>query len=108
MADTGLVVPLITAIAAVTGYLITARVGKSGSREVALINELQEELAKERDAREKLTARVDDLFNRIQILATVNTLWEIHSTHLEAQIISFGETPTPRPPALTRKPKEEN
>lgn len=102
MTGSEFVVPLISAVAAILGYLITARVGKSGSREVALINELQEELVQERNERKKLEIRVDDLFTKVQILATYNTLWEIHSTQLEAQIIAGGGIPLARPPQLIR------
>ena len=97
----GQITALITGAFLIIGYFITARVGKTGSREINLINELQEQVKSEQDARRSLSARVDELFARVNSLMTRDVLWEIHATRIENQVTTLGGTPLPRPTELT-------
>ena len=99
MSEAQITAAIIGAFAAF-GYYITARIGKTGSREINLINELQEQLKAEQDARRTLSIRVDELFTKVNALLTRDVLWEIHSARVEAQVINLGGTPISRPMEL--------
>lgn len=99
MSEAQITAAIIGAFAAF-GYYITARIGKTGSREINLINELQEQLTAEQDARRTLSVRVDELFAKVNALLTRDVLWEIHSARIEAQVINLGGTPVSRPREL--------
>ena len=99
MSEAQITAAIIGAFAAF-GYYITARIGKTGSREINLINELQEQLKAEQDARRTLSVRVDELFTKVNALMTRDVLWEIHSARVEAQVINLGGTPISRPMEL--------
>ena len=103
MAPSQLETAILGGIFMVIGYFVTARVTKSGSREVAIIERLESDLNEERSARKELDVRVERLFNQVQLLITRDTLWEIHSSRLENQIIASGDVPAPRPTMLTNK-----
>ena len=99
MSEAQITTAIIGAFAAI-GYYITARIGKTGSREINLINELQEQLKAEQDARRTLSIRVDELFTKVNALLTRDVLWEIHATRIEAQVVNLGGTPVSRPREL--------
>lgn len=96
---------ILTAILSFAGIVIAAvvaaRVGKAGTRENALIDQLQEDLKSERGEREKLAVRVDELFTKVQTLIVRESLWEMHATRVEAQVEALGGTPVMRPSALS-------
>ena len=97
----GQITALIVGILAVVGYYVTARIGKTGAREINLINELQEQLKSEQEERRSLGRRVDELYQQVNSLMTRDVLWGIHVARIEAQLVNLGGTPIPRPAELT-------
>ena len=87
--------------------LIAARVGKAGSRENALIDQLQEQVQLEAEARQRLEERVDKMdaelaslrMERVQ-LAIIRDTAMGHIDSLEVQVVNLGGIPLTRPRIL--------
>ena len=87
--------------------LIAARVGKAGSRENALIDQLQEQVQLEAEARQRLEDRVNKMeaelsslrMERVQ-LAIIRDTAMVHIDSLEGQIVNLGGIPLTRPRIL--------
>ena len=107
--ETQVLVTALTAIGTIIGVFLTARLGKSGSREINIINELQEEVKNSRERSDALEKRVEELFNKVQKFLTRDALWEIHANRLELQVVDLGGIPHPRPFVLApvKQAKEE-
>ena len=87
--------------------LIAARVGKAGSRENALIDQLQEQLDREAEARRQLEERVTkmetelDRLRRERVqLAIIRDTAMVHIDSLEVQVVNLGGIPLTRPRIL--------
>ena len=86
---------------------VVARVSKPGTRENAIIDQLQQDLGAERSEREKMSARLDSQQGQIENLATQvsrllhrDLLWDFHATRVEGQVEQLGGTPYARPLGL--------
>ena len=87
--------------------LIAARVGKAGSRENQLIDQLQEQVQLEAEARQRLEKRVDQMaaelaslrMERVQ-LAIIRDAAMVHIDSLEGQVVNLGGIPLARPRIL--------
>ena len=87
--------------------LIAARVGKAGSRENQLIDQLQEQVQLEAEARQRLEERVDKMdaelaalrMERVQ-LAIIRDTAMVHIDSLEGQVVNLGGIPLARPRIL--------
>ena len=87
--------------------LIAARVGKAGSRENQLIDQLQEQVQLEAEARQRLEERVDKMdaelaslrMERVQ-LAIIRDTAMGHIDSLEGQVVNLGGIPLTRPRIL--------
>ena len=94
-------IPLVVSLIALIGYWITTTWRPNGARELALLQELQEEVGNERKKREALELKVDNVTSQVHGFQIRDVLWEIHSTRLEAQVIDLGAVPHDRPPELS-------
>ena len=94
-------IPVVVSIIALLGYWITTTWRPNGTRELALLQELQEEVGNERKKREALELKVDNVTSQVHGFQIRDVLWEIHSTRLEAQVIDLGADPHDRPPELS-------
>lgn len=91
---------VVPAVLAVIVAYVGARTNRSGSRENALIDQLQEQLATERGEREKLSTKVDAMAVQLQSLVSRDGLWHVHAIRVEAQVTDLGGTPHQRPALL--------
>ena len=94
-------IPVVVSLIALLGYWITTTWRPHGTRELALLQELQEEVGNERKKREALELKVDNVTSQVHGFQIRDVLWEIHSTRLEAQVIDLGDVPHDRPPELS-------
>ena len=94
-------IPLVVSLIALIGYWITTTWRPNGARELALLQELQEEVGNERKKREALELKVDNVTSQVHGFQIRDVLWEIHSTRLEAQVIDLGAIPHDRPHELS-------
>ena len=87
--------------------LIAARVGKAGSRENALIDQLQEQVDREAEARRQLEERVNKMEAELsslrmerEQLAIIRDTAMVHIDNLEVQVVNLGGIPLTRPRIL--------
>lgn len=87
-------------VLAIIGTVLGTRTNKAGARENLFMDQIQEQLATERAAREKLEERMDLMARQMQHLTNVNGLWSLHAVRVESQVLDLGGTPHERPPLL--------
>lgn len=92
---------VIGGIITLTGYWVTSTLRPRGSRELAFLQELQEELKTEREKREVLEKKVEDIQAKLYQFQVRDALWEIHATRVEAQVLDLGAKPVDRPQELS-------
>ena len=87
--------------------LIAARVGKAGSRENQLIDQLQEQVDREAEARQRLEDRVNKMEVELsslrmerEQLAIIRDTAMVHIDSLEVQVVNLGGIPLARPRIL--------
>lgn len=101
---------LIVAALGVIGYFISNRVTKAGSRENALIDQLQEERKELRSQVEEIQKSlfvtqkdIQDLQAQVLQLKSRDMIWHFHTSALEVQVQKLGGTPIERPNTLKKE-----
>lgn len=92
--------PILVALMGGLTAFATARLGRKGDRENALIDQYQEDRRADRERIDVLALRVDTLERQLLRMLTRDAQWDIHATRVEAQVIALGEIPHERPEAL--------
>lgn len=100
-------IPFLVAVLGFAGYWVTARFGKQGERENALIDQLQEETDRLRASVgayagdvEALRSEVAALRAECHRLLSRDYLWSLHVTKQNVTITQLGGQPVPLPDEL--------
>lgn len=99
--DPAIVVPIVVATVGLIGTVLTVRQSRTEKRVDAnrlLTDQLQEQLATERQRGDLLEAKVRDLSDDVGELQYRLTLYRIGAATLTGQIVQLGETPSWKPP----------
>ena len=91
---------IIVAVAGGIASWAVARYGPKGSRENALIDQLQEDVAALRERVNQQDSELQSLRLAVVKMQSANAQWAWHSERVEGQVVELGGTPYPRPLAL--------
>lgn len=98
------VVPVVVAVIGTYGTAWATRVGRKGDRENALLDQYQEDRREDRERIDALSKKVDQLERELHELLRRDSLWQVHAERVEAQVITLGGVPAPRPAGLINSP----